>query len=451
MEKTLMALVSVLACIGAAMAAAQTQAQGFHLRTIMQSGNVISGTSGSVVTRIGAPKIAQSGALAFTAEYEGGSCPAGHTCTGLFLSRGGSVALAASNGQEVPGLPGARLTGEAEGISLNNAGAVAFVARYYGAECSPPGNVCLVVLVQTGTATTVIAKQGGAVPGSGGGVFTMEIGSTALNDRGQVSFEGSYREGKCTLSGSCGGVYLASGGAPTPIATWNQGIAGMGSARFYDVQKPSINGAVNIAVRAFYKGDCEPGTMLCLGIFIVRGVTRAVALQGNEAQGTGGGRYVGGKGSFGFGPPALNNRNMVAYVAEFSRGACAAATCGGLFRAGASGAPALAYVGLAAPGTSGGVFEGFSDSISMNDAGEVAFHAVYRGGNCPVSRCVGVFVASAAGTLGPVALRGQPLPATANEFFQGLGVPSINNHGTVSFSATTASGRFVVMLADPVR
>ena len=166
--------------------------------------------------------------------------------------RKGAALLVAAAGQEIPGTD-ARLTGHADGISLNDSGAVAFAAAYYGSGCLPPGNTCLMVLLQNDAGIRIIARQGRTAPGSGGGEFTMDIGSTALNDSGQLVFHGDYQGGICTLSGSCGGVYLASGGPAEALVVWGQPVPGLKSARFYDAKAPSINRAGEIAVLATYK------------------------------------------------------------------------------------------------------------------------------------------------------------------------------------------------------
>jgi len=232
---------------------------------------------------------------------------------------------------------------------------------------------------------------------------------------------------------------------------WQQPVPGFGSARFYDVKAPAINSRGDFAVLATATGECAPGETLCFGILRLGGSPAVVAWQGREAAGTDRGRLVGGKGRFGFGAPAINNAGMVAYVAEFAGGTCMRGACAGVFASQDGKTRLVTSSGRAAPGSSGGVLEEFSSPVALNDAGAMAFHAVWSGGSCPAQRCVGVFSVAPDGSLGAVALRGQAVPGNAAENFEGVTVPSMDDRGVIAFAATSTAGTYRLFVAERTR
>jgi len=367
-------------------------------------------------------------------------------------------------GQDIAGgtLPGTtlhvslgRFTGVIQGISVSDRGSVAFGATYFGGLCPAENVSCSGIFQYDKQTTKILAFQHGAAPNSAGGTFGMDLKYPSVNGKNVVAFEGSYSDGNCKLSGSCGGVYMTSGEELLPIAVWNQPVVGLSSGRYYNVEAPWINESGNLAVRAMYsEGFCPDPEQFCFAILAIGMKPSTVALEGEEAPGTGGEKYVGGEGSFGFGRPTLNNRNMVGYVAELVGGACKNETCEGLFLFAGAEAKVVAMTGRRAPGTAGGTFQRFSKDISLNDAGDLAFQATYVGGSCPFKpRCNGVFVAKKSGVI-DVALANQPAPGRGNSHFYSFGVPSINDIGIIGFSAilvnqSTNPNEFAIFLASP--
>src|SRR5438876_1168714 len=111
------------------------------------------------------------------------------------------------------------------------------------------------------------------------------------------------------------------------------------------------------------------------GIFIAddKGA-RKIAAEGDPAPA--GGAFAG------FGPPALNNHGLVAFGAVVE----GRATPGGIFVA--DGRQVRMVIGAGDETPIGGIFAKFSERLSLNDAGTVAFTSVLK--NAPAA--AGVFV-----------------------------------------------------------
>jgi len=117
------------------------------------------------------------------------------------------------------------------------------------------------------------------------------------------------------------------------------------------------------------------------------------------------------------GAPSINNERAVAYH-----------DAGGIRLWSKGETRTLVSRGDAAPGTDGGTFDYFSVP-SLNDAGDVAFSAVLRG-----NAAQGIFLYSRGGLL-PVAVAGQPAPATEGLSFSAFSFSGPSDSGAILFSA----------------
>jgi hypothetical protein len=428
----------------------------FKLWPVIQSGQVLPGSKGGVITTVGVPRLNNSGHLALVPGFQGGGCSRGKICRGLYVYKDESLTPLALTGQEVPGTSGGHLTGGIGVPAMNGHNTVAFLGEYSGGNC-PPTSPCRAVLVSSGAAISIVAKEFDPIPGTNGGSFTSEFDSPSLNERDEIAFGGSYREGDCPEAGHCPEIYVFSRGAVNPKAVSKEKIMSMKSGRFSAASHPSINDIGTLAIMATYtEGMCPAREALCFGIFIVGKNASLIANQGDEALGMRGSKYVGGKGSFGFGWPSLNNRGMVAYTAELSEEGCSVQElCEGVFLFNGAEAQVIAYSGQPTPGVRGGVFMAFSRAVALSDSASLAFEATYQGGECPVNRrCSGVFLSTGSGLI-PVALKGQMAPGTEGGIFDQLGDPSVNSQGVVAFSAKvrdqkSGTVKSVVFLGSPV-
>ena len=177
------------------------------------------------------------------------------------------------------------------------------------------------------------------------------------------------------------------------------------------VGHPYINDAGEVAFGGNFRG---PGIFTPSGIFTQNG---AVALTGDT---------IAGKTLVSVGLPSMNSGGEVAFAGFFGTGSCPPQCSGpdllgeGIFTQ--NGAVALTGDTIAGKTlTSGLLF-----STSINDAGEVAFHAFFDSGQ-------GIFTQN-----GAVAVEGDVAPRGA--VLLGFGVSSINNTGEVAFEATILFG-----------
>jgi hypothetical protein len=85
---------------------------------------------------------------------------------------------------------------------------------------------------------------------------------------------------------------------------------------------------------------------------------------------------------------------------------------------------------------------------------DLVFQGTFSGGSCSVGPyCNGLFLYRAA-EVTPVVLSGQLAPGTKGDRFYSLGVASMNDSGTISFSAQvrnllTSATKYAVYLAEP--
>ena len=112
-----------------------------------------------------------SGLIAFVADVTGGTAS-----QGIFLINKGAVTAVAFQGSPVPG---SGTFSTFDSASVNNSGAIAFVADISGGTASQG-----LFLVNKGTATAV-ALQGSPAPG--GGTFAA-FESASLNNNGAIAF-----------------------------------------------------------------------------------------------------------------------------------------------------------------------------------------------------------------------------------------------------------------------
>jgi len=177
---------------------------------------------------------------------------------------------------------------------------------------------------------------------------------------------------------------------------------------------PVLNGAGEVAFLGYF------GAAMNQGIFEESGGTiTAVALEGDPAPGT-----TDTFTAFGVLAPVLDDIGVVALRGLF--GSAFPSGTSGIFKEGGGTLGEVALTGDAVPGTID-TFTNFGDPV-VNGAGQVAFHGFFGDAFSD-----GIFKASE-GTLDEVALTGHPAPGTADTF-GAFGVPRLNGAGDTAFQA----------------
>src|SRR5262249_50334455 len=107
------------------------------------------------------------------------------------LEQPSNIALVASQGQSVPGVPGASF--DVFGSpAINDGDHVAFEASITGAGIAADSNSG--IWAESGTDLLLVARAGGDAPGVPGGVFAT-LGDPVYNDNDQVAFQATLQTG----------------------------------------------------------------------------------------------------------------------------------------------------------------------------------------------------------------------------------------------------------------
>jgi hypothetical protein len=236
----------------------------------------------------------------------------------------------------------------------------------------------------------------------------------ALNDAGGTAFHASLAGGR-----SVEGIFVGGAGrVPSAVVLSGQAATDIASGTFAAMEAPALNDRGEVAFLATVQRgrDTIDAVYLAAG-----GRLRKIVAQGD-------GTPVGG--SFAaFGPPSVNNRGVVGFAAIVEGGQA----LGGLFLAEAPGRfRKVVATGDAAP--LGGYFAKFSDRLSLNEANQVAFHALVN--DAPHQG--GIFVTADGGSTLVAALGGD---APGGGRFASFGLwPALAADGRVAFVAAIDGG-----------
>jgi hypothetical protein len=271
----------------------------------------------------------------------GGTVP---ISTGLWTTRSGPLSLLLRNGDPAPGLPGATISiNIGTSPALNNQGQVAFPTNLAGAGVVSTNDAAL--LFEDHGNTKLLVREGDAAPGTpAGAIFSTFVSEICLNNAGQIAF-------RATLAGL--------------------GVTGQNSAGLWAGSPEKLQ----LVART---GDPAPG---------ISGATfSTLSLQ----------RLF-----------TLNDLGQLAFIAQLAGPGITTANDSSIWATDVSGALHLiAREGDAidvAAGTSRTISElllregAVSESIALNNRGQVAFRARYSDGE-------GVFISNAVAVPEPTAL-----------------------------------------------
>jgi len=270
---------------------------GGTITKLVSQGDPAPGTGGVYDTFV-LTSLSNAGAVCFFAIVSNTS-----SWSGLFLKSGAGTLPIALAGSPAPG-SGSPFNGFGD-CKLNESGQAAFYASLYeegvpaGSTRDPSG-----IFRFSAAGAEAVALIDQPAPGTGGSF--MGFGTPpSINDSGDVAFTGRYG-----LSVSSTGIFVASGGVIAPVALPGDPAPGTGGA-FSLFEGVSINNAGEIA----FRGGAS-GLMANDGIFLhLSGGIEPVALQGEQAPGTGGGLLEQ------FQPRALiNDRGDVVFQATYGSG-----------------------------------------------------------------------------------------------------------------------------------
>ncbi|HXJ77246.1 MAG TPA: choice-of-anchor tandem repeat NxxGxxAF-containing protein [Candidatus Methylomirabilis sp.] len=289
---------------------------------------------------------------------------------------------------------------------VNGKGQVAFFATILRGAASEG------IFLASGKQISKVALEGDRVPGGGtiSGFGRHPI--PALNEAGAVAFAAAVTSGNAVE-----GIFVAMRGRLQTIALAGATSPGFPSGTLANLDAPALNDRGDVAFLATVRRGRETTDAVYLW---ADGKLRKVVAQGDPAPA--GGTFAG------FGPPALNNKGVIVFGAVVEgRG-----VPGGVFLAEAGKVKMILGAGEDTP--LGGIFAKFSERITLNDAGTVAFHAHLKG--APVQAAI---VTLGGGRVRSVATLGDPAPGGGT--FSNFGLwPALAADGAVGFTASVDGG-----------
>jgi len=336
---------------------------------------------------------------------------------GLFRGDGSSLTAIARENGAAPGTGGGVFYSLGTAPALNASGQAAFWGYLTGtSDGSHYG-----IFRGDGSSLTAIARENQTAPGTGGGTLSTFSQAPTLNALGQVAFW-SYLTG--TSDGSSVGIFFGDSLFLASIVRQNDLAPGSGGGTFSNLGNPSaLNAAGQVAFYGYLTGTSDGSNR---GIF--RGTQydlTAIARQYDSAPGSGGGTLSG------FDTYTLNARGQVALWAYLIGTSDGSAT--GIFRGDGSTTVAIARDKGSAPGTGGGTFNSFGHPIALNASGQAAFLGYVSGTSDGSTQ--GIFRGDGS-TLVAIARDKWATPGTGGGTFYLLGsTPALTASGQVAFYA----------------
>lgn len=272
------------------------------------------------------------------------------------------------------------------------------------------------------TRTSVVAQVGDA-PFSGPGAFA-DFGDPALNDAGQVAFSARLF-GVGVNSSNDGGLFRSTGPGIFEIAREGQ-AAPVGLGGFLAPSSPVINNAGQVG---FIVGLAGAGVTPATNGAIYRNDGSSVVQIAREGQ-----PNPAGFGAFvEFGSLTLNGIGNMGFFARLGGAGVHPSNDQGLYVA--NGATIVPVVQEGQPTPAGpGAFAGFSPTIALNDAGQVAFLASLDGDGVTSYNNSALYRSEEVDAV-QIARTGQAAPSGPGQFTR-LGSFTLSDAGEVAFLAT---------------
>ena len=263
-----------------------------------------------------------------------------------------------------------------------------------------------------GTRIAKVVLEGDPTPA--GGVFSGfgRHPIPALNDAGTVAFAAAVAGGRTVE-----GIFLAGRAGLRTVVVAGAAAPDVAAGAFAGVDAPALNDRGTVAFLATVRRGRESLEAVYLA---AGGKLRKVVIQGDPAPA--GGMFAG------FGPPAVNGRDSVAFAAVVE----GKAVPGGIFVSEGGRLRMIAGAGHETP--VGGIFMKFSERVSLDDAGRLAFTALIKNG--PVQEAI--FVTDG-GRLRKVVAIDDPAPGGGKFSHFGLW-PVLGGAGTLGFTASVDGG-----------
>jgi hypothetical protein len=257
-----------------------------------------------------------------------------------------------------------------------------------------------------------VAAEGDRAPGGGALSGFGRHPIPSVNAAGSVAFAAAVSKGRTVE-----GIFVYSRGTLRAVAVAGEPAPGIPSGTFANLDFPALNDPGGVAFLATVRRGRETVEAIYL-----RTSGRVQKVVSQEDPAPAGGTFVA------FGAPALNNAGVVAFAAVVE----GRSVPGGVFTVANSRVRMLAGAGGHTP--VGGIFAKFSERVSIDNTGVVAFTAILK--DAPIRSAI--FVVEGDRQKKVVAL-GDPAPAGGD--FSSFGFwPALGSNGAVAFTASVDPG-----------
>lgn len=349
------------------------------IEKLVQEGGTTPGIPGTTLSQIGSPYFSASGAIAINLRLNTGGGVTFDNDWGLWTDSGNGLELVAREGTDAPNMGGAQFNRPGDGI-LSPSGNLAFYAELReGTGDVTDDNSGALWRKLVGGGVELIAREGDATPGIGGGEFQF-INTPVINDTGVMAFSGTARDAGRKLRGvdinfdNDNGLWITTGEGLEIVARESDAIPGLPGFRYGGFFRPSLNASGEIAVIGDVVDDAALRGQSLSGAYATNqsGDLVNFAKTGDLAPGAGGAAYQD------FLWSVINDSGDIAYGAytDAGDGARGGESPSGLWlRSGNDGSIApIVVTGDTAPGTDGAKFN-FANSPVINNMGDVVFRA----------------------------------------------------------------------------
>jgi hypothetical protein len=403
-----------------------------------------------------APILNEAGQIGFWASLSDGCCE--RAGSGIWAGGANGLALVARDEMDAPGTPDEVRFSNISATVFNNAGQTAFRSGLAGADASADE----AVWSSGGGSLALVARKGRQAVDLPAGVNYDYFSAPLLNNAGHTAFQ-SYLSGAGVDATNFHAVWSEGSGTLALVArSGDQAPGAPSGAKFDGFSDPALNDAGRTAFWGYLAGPAA-GEPLDDGIWLEGNAgLNVVARRGQQAPGTAAGVLFATNGLNTFDSPVLDNRGEVAFRATIDGPGVDETNHEGLWIGKSEHLALLARTGDHAAGTPDGVaFDGFLPyfgGLELNDFGQAAFTAYFRGDDVP-GVAVGIWATDRSGELQLIARVGgsievapgdlrtiQQLSLVSDGTGNGDGKPSgLNNRGQVAFWAlyTDGEGIFV--------
>lgn len=406
-------------------------------RTVALTGDQAPGTNPGVVFDSGlntftAPGINGSGQTAFIGFLTGTGVDATND-RGVWSEGSGSLSLLAREGSAAPDTdPGVVYNAfGSSSLALNGSGQAAFVGFLTGTGVDATNNSG--IWSQGSGSLSLIAREGNAAPGTDPGVVFSILDTPGINGSGRTAFLGFLTGTGVDLT-NFAGIWSEGSGSLSLIARGGGAAPGTGvDIVFNTFSPPVLNGAGQTAFRSVVTGPGVDETSN-EGIWSeASGSLSLVAREKDAAPGTGLGVVF----AFFASGPTINDAGKVAFLGNltsFTGGAVTSESSRGIWSKDAAGPLGLVVrTGDAAAGAGPGVVHLSLSSPVLNGAGQLAFSGFLDGFGVDTTNNFGLW-SEGGGSLEMVARKGNPAPGTELDVvFGNLGSFALNGPGQIAF------------------